>query len=75
MKRSSNKKLDINNLMATLSAIVMFVMMIVLIVYYVACKRTTLVTVILFTIFGLSILGFIVFTILFFNGTPRLKNK
>lgn len=73
MKR--RKKYDKYNLLAALSSLLSFVMMVVLVFYFMGDKTTQFKTVILFTIFGLSIVCFIVFTVLYFRGAPSLKNK
>lgn len=72
---NKKKKFDKYNLLAALSSLLSFVMMIVLIAYYMSEKTSQLKTIILFFIFGLSIVCFIVFTVLYFRGAPNLKNK
>lgn len=69
------KKFDLVNLLAAISALLAFVMAIILIIYFMSNKVTTTRTIILFTIFGVCILSFIINTVLYFLGTPSLKNK
>lgn len=69
------KKFDLVNLLAAISALLSFVMGVVLIIYFMSSKVNTTNTIILFSIFGLFVISFIVNTILYFLGTPSLKNK
>ena len=69
------KKYDYVNILAAISALLSFVMAIVLIVYFMGNKTTQTKTIILISLFGVSILSFIICTILYFLGTPSLKNK
>ena len=69
------KKIDIVNLLAALSALFTFVMAIVTIAYFMIGKKTQLATIILFVLLGIGVVSFIVNTILYFMGSPSLKNK
>lgn len=69
------KKIDIVNLLAALSALFTFVMAIVIIAYFIIGKKTQLATIILFVLLGIGGVSFIVNTILYFMGSPSLKNK
>lgn len=69
------KKFDYVNILAAISALLSFVMAIVLIVYFMGNKTTQIKTIILISLFGASIISFIICTILYFLGTPSLKNK
>ena len=69
------KKFDLINLLAAISALLAFVMAVVLIIYFMSDKVSKTNTIILFTIFGVFVLSFIVNTVLYFLGTPSLKNK
>lgn len=69
------KKFDLVNLLAAISALLAFVMAIILIIYFMSNKVTTTRSIILITIFGVCILSFIINTVLYFLGTPSLKNK
>lgn len=69
------KKIDIVNLLAALSALFTFVMAIVIIAYFMIGKKTQLATIILFVLLGIGVVSFIVNTILYFMGSPSLKNK
>jgi predicted membrane channel-forming protein YqfA (hemolysin III family) len=69
------KKYDYVNILAAISALLSFVMAIVLIVYFMGNKTTQIKTIILISLFGASIISFIICTILYFLGTPSLKNK
>ena len=69
------KKYDFVNLLAAVSALLSFVMAIVLIVYFMGNKTTQTKTIILISLFCASVISFIVNTVLYFLGTPSLKNK
>lgn len=69
------KKYDFVNILAAVSALLSFVMAIVLIVYFMGNKTTQTKTIILISLFCASVISFIVNTVLYFLGTPSLKNK
>ena len=69
------KKFDLPNLLAAISALLSFVMAVVLIIYFMSDKVNKTNSIILFTIFGIFVISFIINTILYFLGTPSLKNK
>ena len=69
------KKYDFVNILAAVSALLSFVMAIVLIVYFMGNKTTQIKTIVLISLFGASVISFIVNTVLYFMGTPSLKNK
>ena len=69
------KKYDFVNILAALSALLSFVMAIVLIVYFMGNKTTQIKTIVLISLFCASVISFIVNTVLYFMGTPSLKNK
>lgn len=73
MKKRNKRKYY--NLYAALCTMVTFIMAVVLIVYYIKDSKTVQKTIVYFTIFGLSIIFAVVFTVLFMNDTPNLKNK
>ncbi len=69
------KKYDFVNILAAVSALLSFVMAIVLIVYFMGNKTTQIKTIVLISLFCASVISFIVNTVLYFMGTPSLKNK
>lgn len=69
------KKYDFVNILAAVSALLSFVMAIVLIVYFMGNKTTQIKTIVLISLFCASVISFIVNTVLYFIGTPSLKNK
>ena len=70
-----NKKTNIANLLAALSALACFVIAIAIIIYFMSEKTSTGKTIFWFSLFGVFAISFIVNTVLFFLGTPNLKNK
>lgn len=69
------KKKITSNLLASIFAILSFVMMVVILIYFIVGKVNKTITIILFSIGGVSVLLFLVFTVVFFLEPPSLKNK
>ncbi len=69
------KKSNVPNLLAALSALACFVIAIIIIIYFMSEKTSTGKTITLFILFGICAISFIINTVLFFLGTPNLKNK
>lgn len=69
------KKKISSNLCASIFAILSFIMMVVILIYFIIGKVNKIITIILFSIGGLSVVLFLVFTVVFFLEPPSLKNK
>ena len=69
------KKNSVANLLAALSSLACFVLAVIIIIYFMIGETTLVKTIILFVLFGICVISFIVNTIIFFLGTPNLKNK